>query len=64
MASLEVTGKAEEDVADVLSFTLSRWGETKYWEYSDLIEEAYRAITAKPTPFQILPAQLMREAQS
>lgn len=39
---------AEEDVADVLSFTLRRWGETKYWEYSDLIEEAYLAITADP----------------
>lgn len=48
MASLEVTEKAEEDVADVLLHTLRRWGEAKYWEYSDLIEEAYLAITANP----------------
>lgn len=48
MASLEVTEKAEEDVADVLLYTLRRFGEAKYWEYSDLIEEAYFAITTDP----------------
>jgi plasmid stabilization system protein ParE len=48
MASLEVTEKAEEDVADVLLYTLRRFGEAKYWEYSDLIEEAYQTITADP----------------
>jgi len=49
MASLEVTQRAEDDVGDVLLYTLRRWGEAKYWEYSDLIEEAYVAITADPT---------------
>jgi toxin ParE1/3/4 len=49
MASLEVTHQAEADVGDVLLYTLRRWGEAKYWEYSDLIEDAYTAITADPT---------------
>ncbi len=48
MTSLEVTRKAEEDVADVLSYTRARWGEGKYWEYADLIEEAYLTITVDP----------------
>lgn len=48
MASLEVTEKAEEDADEVLQYTLLRWGEAKYWEYSDLIEEAYLTITTNP----------------
>lgn len=48
MASLEVTEKAEEDVADVLLYTLRRFGEAKYWEYSDLIGEAYHRLMADP----------------
>lgn len=48
MASLEVTAKAEEDVAEVLLYTLRQWGEAKYWEYSELIEEAYQTIAADP----------------
>jgi toxin ParE1/3/4 len=48
MASLEVTEKAEDDVDEVLRYTRLRWGEAKYWEYSDLIEQAYQAIAADP----------------
>ncbi len=48
MASLEVTKQAEADVEDVLLRTLGRWGASKYWDYSELIEEAYAAIAANP----------------
>jgi len=40
MASFSVTEQAAADIDDILERTLERWGERKYWEYSDLIEQA------------------------
>ncbi len=49
MASIRETPQAEEDILDVLRHTLQRWGPSKYWEYRDLIEDAYCDILADPS---------------
>jgi len=47
MASFSVTEQAAADIDDILERTLERWGERKYWEYSDLIEQA--ALSSRKT---------------
>lgn len=49
MASFAVTEQAQADVSETLARTLDRWGERKYWEYFDLIQEAFVAITEDPS---------------
>jgi toxin ParE1/3/4 len=48
MASFEVTEQAERDVSEILVYTLERWGEGKYTEYADLIEDAFVAVADDP----------------
>jgi len=40
--------RAEVDIRSVLAHTLDEWGPTKYWEYRDLIEEAFEEILSNP----------------
>ena len=49
MASFSVTEQAAADIDDILERTLERWGERKYWEYSDLIEQALVVVAQDPT---------------
>ena len=48
MASFSVTEQAAADLDDILERTLQRWGERKYWEYFDLIEDALVAVVHDP----------------
>ncbi len=48
MVGLVVAPLAEADVLAILEYTLERWGESKYWEYRDLVEEAYADILDDP----------------
>ena len=45
---LYLTEDAEDDVGEILGFTLNEWGRGQYWAYSDMLAEAYAEILADP----------------
>lgn len=57
MATINTSSKARADIKGVLEYTLKKWGEAKYWQYRDLIEEAFNDILADPQCGRVLCGQ-------
>lgn len=45
---LELSGAAQADFSDILSWTLQTWGERQTGTYRDVIDAALKAIAADP----------------
>ena len=47
--SLVFSKQAENDLIEILQYTLDNFGERQYWIYRDLIKEALDLITSDPS---------------
>ena len=48
MAQIHLSEQADSDIDEILRFTKRRWGNLKFWEYFDLIQDALTEIAKDP----------------